>query len=370
MASEEKQLKAVAAQAGKPLYMVVRDAVREAIDNGVFLPGEQMPSTKELSEQMAVSLVTAHRALQELVTAGVLQRSQGRGTFVHERYLETRGMMMDVRLGLIFNREASVADFYHGQILEGVRQAAQSLGIDLVMLRFGEDVRKECGGYLFVNPLPGEVEALAAGAKRRPPTVVVGAHSSVEEIPGIDVDNLDLGKQAVHHLTGLGHSRIAYIGTADQISNSKDRWQGFVDACREKGVSLRDHNLIRSTGWRLSEPEKMALIRTLSSPNRPTAVFAAGYYFALDLYTAAATVGLRIPEDMSVVGVDDPPSAPFLMPPLTTLRQPLIQLGHAAVTALTGKIQNPEEPVEARVLRAELVARKSSGPVPAGVTGK
>jgi DNA-binding transcriptional regulator YhcF (GntR family) len=144
--ASEKSLKPVSAQPGKPLYMVVRDAVREAIDAGVFLPGEQMPSTKELSEQMAVSLVTAHRALQELVTAGVLQRSQGRGTFVHDRYLETRGMMMDVRLGLIFNREASIADFYHGQILEGVRQAAQSLGIDLVMLRFGEDVRKECSG--------------------------------------------------------------------------------------------------------------------------------------------------------------------------------------------------------------------------------
>jgi DNA-binding LacI/PurR family transcriptional regulator len=366
MPPTEKSLKPVAAQPGKPLYMVVRDAVREAIDNGIFSPGEQMPSTKELSEQMAVSLVTAHRALQELVTAGVLQRSQGRGTFVHDRYLETRGMMMDVRLGLIFNREASIADFYHGQILEGVRQAAQSLGIDLVMLRFGEDVRKECGGYLFVNPLPGELEALSDTSKRRPPTVVVGAHSSVTEIPSIDVDNLDLARQAVQHLTALGHSRIAYIGQADQISNSRDRWQGFVEACKDRGVTLREHNVVRSTSWRLSEPEKMTLIRTLSSPGRPTAVFAAGYYFALDLYTAAATVGLRIPEDLSVVGVDDPPSAPLLMPPLTTLRQPLIQLGHAAVTALAGKIQHPDGPMEPRVLRAELVARKSSGPAPNG----
>jgi LacI family transcriptional regulator len=364
MTTPEKSLKAVTAQPGKPLYMVVRDTVREAIDNGVFSPGEQMPSTKELSEQMAVSLVTAHRALQELVTAGVLQRSQGRGTFVHERYMETRGMMMDVRLGLIFNREASIADFYHGQILEGVRQAAQSLGIDLVMLRFGEDVRKECGGYLFVNPLPGELEALADTSKRRPPTVVVGAHSEVADIASIDVDNMDLARQAVHHLTSLGHTRLAYIGTADQLSNSRDRWQGFADACKERGVAMRDANMVKSTSWRLSEPEKMTLIRTLSSPNRPTAVFAAGYYFALDLYTAAATVGLRIPEDLSVVGVDDPPSAPLLMPPMTTLRQPLIQLGHAAVTALAGKIQHPDAGMDARTLRAELVARKSTGPVP------
>jgi LacI family transcriptional regulator len=207
---------------------------------------------------------------------------------------------------------------------------------------------------------------MADTSKRRPPTVVVGAHSEVADIPSIDVDNADMARQAVNHLVALGHSRVAYIGPADQVSNSRDRWQGFVDAIKERGLALRESNLIKSTSWRLSEPEKMSLIRALSAPNRPTAVFAAGYYFALDLYTAAATVGLRIPEDLSVVGVDDPPSAPLLMPPLTTLRQPLIQLGHAAVTALAGKIQHPDDPMESRVLRAELVARKSSGPAPAG----
>src|SRR5678810_841806 len=93
-------------------YMVVRDAVREAIDAGIFSPGEQMPSTKELSEQMAVSLVTAHRALQELVTAGVLRRGQGRGMFVNARRLEPRGMMVGDRVVRILVREASIADFY------------------------------------------------------------------------------------------------------------------------------------------------------------------------------------------------------------------------------------------------------------------
>src|SRR3954465_13201320 len=85
-----KTLKAVVPQAGRPLYLSARDAVRDAIDGGMFAPGEQMPSTKELSEQLDVSLVTAHRALQELVSSGVLQRSQGKGTFVHQRYFERR----------------------------------------------------------------------------------------------------------------------------------------------------------------------------------------------------------------------------------------------------------------------------------------
>src|SRR4051794_13909457 len=82
-----KLLRPVVPQPGRPLYLTARDAVREAVDAGIYCPGEQMPSTKELSEQLEVSLVTAHRALQELVGNGVLQRSQGRGTFVHHKYL-------------------------------------------------------------------------------------------------------------------------------------------------------------------------------------------------------------------------------------------------------------------------------------------
>ncbi|MEA2707826.1 MAG: hypothetical protein QOF78_427, partial [Phycisphaerales bacterium] len=154
-----KVLKAVKPQPGRPLYSTVRDVLRDAIDRGVFIPGQQMPSTKDLSEQLAVSLVTAHRALQELVTAGVLQRAQGRGTFVHEKYPERKNTISEFRVGLLFHSDASLADYYHSQMLEGVHRAAHEVGADLLLLRFGEDVRNECNGYLLVNPYPEEAEA-------------------------------------------------------------------------------------------------------------------------------------------------------------------------------------------------------------------
>src|SRR3954452_25305049 len=119
-----KQLSVVNARPGQPLYQTVKEALCAAIDAGTFAPGEQMPNTKQLSEQLGVSLVTAHRALQELVTNGVLERSQGRGTFVHHRYFERRRVAAATRLGLLFHREASLGDYYHGQILNGVHQAA------------------------------------------------------------------------------------------------------------------------------------------------------------------------------------------------------------------------------------------------------
>src|SRR5687767_13006308 len=203
-----RELKAVAPQPGRPLYLTVRDVVREAIDSGLFSPGEQMPSTKELSEQMEVSLVTTHRALQELVASGVLQRSQGKGTFVHQRYFDRKRSLSECRLGLVFHGESSLADFYHSQMLEGVRQAAQALAVDLILLRFGEDVRNECNGFLFVNPLPEEIERLMAQMRRKSPALVVGARGPSKLIRSIDVDNVDLARQAVHHLGAQGHANI------------------------------------------------------------------------------------------------------------------------------------------------------------------
>lgn len=360
-----QQLKAVSAQPGRPLYMVVRDAVRDAIDAGVFKPGEQMPSTKELSQRLNVSLVTTHRAMQELVTTGVLERSQGKGTFVHQRYRERVRTLSNCRLGLVFHNEASLADFYHSQILEGVRQAAQTLAIDLILLRFGEDVRNECNGFLFVNPLPGEVESLGSQMRRRLPTFIVGARSHMRHLHSIDVDNIDLARQAVQHLASLGHRNLAYVGGADQISNSRDRWHGFLSASQELRLPARSaHVVAKDKSWRLDDVERTTLLKVLSAADRPTAIFAAGYYFALDVYGAAASLGLRVPEELSILGVDDPPSAQHLSPPMSTLRQPLVQLGHAAVTSLYGVVAHGREDVNSRTLLAELVVRRSTGPAP------
>jgi DNA-binding transcriptional regulator YhcF (GntR family) len=264
-----KELKAVKSQPGRPLYMAVRDAVREAIDAGIFQPGEQMPSTKELSEQLAVSLVTTHRALQELVTTGVLQRSQGKGTFVHERYKDRKRTISDVRLGLVLQADSSLADCCHAQVLEGVRQAAQQLAVDLVLLRFGEDVRNECNGFLFINPLPEEIDSLLAQARRKA-TLVVGTKSQTKFVHSITIDNADLAAQAVNHLTELGHSAIGYVSGDEKMGAGRDRWQGFVAACQQRNLVPREQHVIKSLSWRLDErapPQRLACASLTTFPS-------------------------------------------------------------------------------------------------------
>lgn len=359
--SSPRQLKPVIPQPGRPLYQLVKEAIRTAIDAGSFKPGEQIPSTKELGEQLSVSLVTAHRALQELVAAGVLQRAQGRGTFVHDRYHDQTRTLSEYRVGLLFHREASLADFYHGAILEGARQGADEHALDLILLRFGEDVRNECNGYLFVNPIPQDVEALAHRATKRQPALVIGARSSVKNVAWHDVDNVQLGRIAVQHLAALGHRRIGYVGSGGQMSNSLDRWQGFAEECRALGIEPDERHILKSVSWRLDErQERDMLLNMLSDDRPPTAVFAAGYFFALDVYAAAATAGLRIPADLSIIGVDDPPSAAHLAPPLTTLRQPLIDLGKSAVTALCQHMRRDPDPMLNVLHQPQLIERGST----------
>ena len=357
--ANRKRLMPVVPESGRPLYASVRDSLRAAIDHGLFTPGEQMPSTKELSEQMSVSLVTAHRALQELVSVGVLQRSQGKGTFIHERYPLRKNQISECRVGLMIHSEASLADYYHGQVLEGVRRESDRLNIDLILLRFGEDVRNECNGFLYLNPMPDEFADID-GRNRRQPTVVIGARGGSARLGSVDVDNVDLGRQAIDHLANLGHRRVMLVGGFEQNSNSRDRRGGFLAACDEHRIAVPPPWLFSASSWRLSDEERSRVTELLAQPDRPTAIFAAGYYLALDVYSAAAHAGLTIPGDVSVISVDDPPRADHLPPTHTTMRQPLVQLGEVAITTLLELIRREDLQASARTLRAELVVRGST----------
>lgn len=332
-----------AARAGQPLYIAVRQAVRAAIDAGRFAPGERLPSTKALSDEMDVSLVTMHRAMQELVASGVLRRGQGKGTFVHEQYGETGRPGLLCRFGLVFHVESSLADSYHSQILEGVRQRSNELGVDLVLLRFGEDWRRECQGYLYVNPLQEQLQRSARARRTRlaenaMPVVVVGATFNLPNMTSYDTDNIGIGRDAVKRFVDRGHRRIAFVGGSGTISNDRDRFEGFAQACREAGITPSGRHILRAPGWRLDDRGRDAVAAMLREPEAPTAIFAAGYYFALDCYAAVARVDRRIPTEVSIIAVDDPPSAAHLSPALDTFRQPLTQLGRQAVDCLFDQV--------------------------------
>lgn len=363
--TKQPTLKPVRGEPGRPLYELVRDAVRDAIDQGLFHPGDRLPSTKTLSVTLEVSLVTVHRALQELVAAGVLRRGQGRGTFVHESYAEPEHRTSSMRVGIVFHTEASLADSYHGQIMEGVRRGAEQVGADIVLLRYGEDWRNECDGYIYVNPFKDQLDHSPRFGKQdskendRPPTMIVGARTSQSSVGCVDTDNVAMAEAAIQHLYDLGHTRIAFVGGQSVLTNNVDRLAGYRNACGRLGAETAPSLEICTPGWQLDEEGLGRVIAMLSSHEPPTAVFAAGYYFALNVYTAANRLRIKVPDNLSVVGVDDPPSAVHLSPALTTMRQPLTEVGKSAVIELLSQVSGRGK-LPRLILDADLIVREST----------
>lgn len=351
---------------GQPMWAAVRDAVREVIDSGRVGPGDRLPSTKAISETMSVSLVTVHRALQELVAAGVLRRGQGRGTFVHEAYLSPDRKTTDIRLGLVVHAEASLANPYYSPIMDGIRRAAHGEGVDLVFLRYGEDWRNECDGFIYVNPSQEQLAKPprfgAAGGKSRlndMPLMQIGASFDADGFGWVDADNVEIGRRAAIELHRAGHTRIGLVGERPRLSNSVDRERGFRESALGLGVLQSDADCIRSEGWRLDPESRRQLRDLLASSDRPSAFFASGYYFALDIYDTARDLGLRIPNDVAVLGVDDPPSATHLAPALSTFRQPLEEMGELVVREHIKALRGESAAPARRTLDATFIPRAS-----------
>jgi GntR family transcriptional regulator, arabinose operon transcriptional repressor len=351
-------LKPVVPVPGQSLYISVRDHLLSAIEAGIFQPGVRLPSTMELSEKLGVSLVTTHRALLELTNAGILRRAQGRGTFVHERFADRGAARNHVRIGLVLDPVVNLADDFHGNILEGLRRSTSKRGADWLLLDFGEDIRNECDGVVVVNP---EQEAIAVLRRSTGiPMVIVGARFTDHPVPWIDVDNMDLAIQAVEHLAGLGHVNIGFVGGAMQLCHSRDRWNGFSQATMRRGLFPPDSKVIIGGNYVLESGEMDRLTGLLKSRDRPSAIFAAGFGLATNVYHSAKLAGLRIPDDLSVVGVDDPHDAAHLDPPLTTFRQPIQEMSAAAGDAMCEFLLDGKPLALTRLLPARFIQRGST----------
>jgi DNA-binding LacI/PurR family transcriptional regulator len=198
-------------------------------------------------------------------------------------------------------------------------------------------------------------------ATRGIPYVVVDPTGEpLHDTPSIGATNWNGGLTATRHLLGLGHRRIAVIGGPDWILCSRARIDGYRAAMDEAGVAV-DPELISHGRFHVEEGIETgrALLRLA---DRPTAIFAGNDLQALGVYQAAREARLHIPEDLSVVGFDDLPVAQWVGPPLTTVRQPLMDMA-AAAAEMVLLLAGGAEPTQTRVeLATELIIRESTAP--------
>lgn len=179
------------------------------------------------------------------------------------------------------------------------------------------------------------------------PVVAVDPHAGPGAMPTVDSDNLEGAMLAVRHLLGLGHRRIGFLGGRRDLESSALREAGYVQALMDAGVTP-DADLMHVAEYRRGAAYE-ATAAMLALPDPPTAVFAANDVSAMGILDAAARLGVRVPDQLSVVGFDDIPESASTTPPLTTVRQEIQQLGSTAVqlllAALPGGAGAQDEPV-------------------------
>jgi len=191
------------------------------------------------------------------------------------------------------------------------------------------------------------------------PTVSVGRHQD-PRVHYVDVDNLGGAFMAVEHLIRLGHTRIGTITGRPDMAPSQERLEGYKSALRAHGLGVTEDLICEGD---FTESSGMTCMRHLLQA-RPTAVFAASDAMAIGALKVLREAGMQVPEDMALVGFDNIPIAGVIQPPLTTVRQPIEQLGAVAVDLLVSLLeQSPDTdvPPQKLVLPTELAVRKSCG---------
>ncbi|GAA1449109.1 LacI family DNA-binding transcriptional regulator [Leifsonia poae] len=193
------------------------------------------------------------------------------------------------------------------------------------------------------------------------PVVAIDPHTGQGGPSTIDSDNLGGARVATRHLIELGHRRIAHIRGRRDLASAQLRESGYRDSLAEAGIPF-DPALVVDGGYQTVQTAEAAR-ELLTRADRPTAVFAANDMSALGVIRAADELGLRVPDDLSIVGFDDIPEARTSTPPLTTLAQPLHDIGAQALQMLIELLDGRDVPSRVH-LPAELVVRGSTGPAP------
>ncbi len=254
-------------------------------------------------------------------------------------------------------------------VVRGIDLVLQAAGYTLLLANSDEDAARErnvldtlraegVAGIIFV-PINSARDAYRDVLAPPLHTVAVDRSPAHLRPDLVTVDNLAGTRLGVAHLLGLGHREVALLGGPSQHSTATERRQGYEQALRAAGRPIRP-DLIYNGDFR--EAGGYEGMRTLLAlPRRPTAVFVANNLMTLGAFRALHEAGVRIPEQVALVGFDDMPWATSLNPPLTALRQPSQEIGSSAADLLLDRIARPGRAIRHLILETSLVVRASCG---------
>jgi len=338
-------------------------------------PRSSRTTLAAIAAEAGVSLPTVSKVVNQRPDVAAATRARVEILLDKHNYMRsrTRRRLRSGLIDLVFNGLDSP---WAVEILRGVEEwgAAHGTGVAVSSVRHGNVRPSSWTSALASHDTDGvilvtsELTRDQLGQLRSdgiPLVVVDPVNPPPPDLVSVGATNWAGGLAATEHLLTLGHRRIAAIAGPEDYLCSRARIDGYRSALERAGIgfspALVRHGDFYHEGGFLRGGELLDL------PDRPTAIFAGSDQQALGVYEAARQRGLRIPQDLSVVGFDDLPVARWLSPPLTTVRQPLAEMGRVAAQMLGELIE--DAPLRSRriELSTELITRESTGP--AGLVG-
>lgn len=339
----------------KFLYKVVYDGLKKAILEGQYKSGDLLPSENQIADDYTVDRTTVRKALQLLVEEKLVEKRPGKGSVVTGRKNEAESKPAGKGgiIGFLLPRGNSITRSFYALLFYEAEQECQKWGCTLVYSTLDDEddldeivQSHNLSGVIFVSNVAKK--HLDRAIELDIPCVL--ANGVNENMPSIVSDNFDGAYLVTKHLLDMGHRRIAVItGVASYYAN-RERYRGFAYAMTEAGVPIRKEYVITSPTWEMEAGTQAAreLLRTCSQ--QPTAIFGFNDRLAVGTVQALRQAGLRVPEDISVVGYDNLDQAKYSVPRITTIESRVPLQAKAAVVSLLQQIEGGERlPVRIQV---------------------
>ena len=258
---------------------------------------------------------------------------------------------------------------FFGTLTGAIEEVAYANGFSLILCNAGEDSERERlhADFLQAERVAGVIIATTDERRGRAAVAMLVAHGipvvAVDRrirgvtVDTVTVDNVGGARIAARHLLEDGHTRIGFISGPTAVSPGRDRRLGFEMSLREAGIRAR-RELVRTGDFRYGSGRRETdALLSLASP--PTAIIASNNLMTMGALAAVHARGLRVPDDVAIVGFDDVPWAPELDPALTTVAQPTPDEGRSAAELLLRRIADPQAPYQTLVLDPSLIVRAS-----------
>ena len=259
-----------------------------------------------------------------------------------------------------------IGDAYGGGVVSGIEAYLSERGFFFLTVAHRHDPQllNTYSQMLMARGVEGFI-TIDTSVAERPllPTIAVAGHEKVENVTNIVLDHRRAAELALRHLKQLGHVNIAFLRGQEKSSDSATRWEAIQEVAREFDIHIRPELVVKLEGIDSTPELGYPYGKELLERKIPfTALFAYNDISAIGAMRAFQEAGLRVPDDISVVGFDDISLASFSIPPLTTVRQPLLKMGRIAAQTLLDRIEERAEYIHEIAIEPELIVRKSTAP--------